>query len=356
MKKLLAKALLCFTALTLILTVSNIALVKAEESGPTATSTETLGSPLPIESAYVEISPEFSEPADWPADQPSVVIYIRLVLDNNTSEDYDGEITFSVPANSGQFSFLGVGEHEEGSENAESTPVESAVVDDVKNTVTFTPTKPIKEGEKYDFSLSYVYNPITFDGTTKSFSYSITAPTAIDKLSFVIYTPTGATNPVITPETTTITPFDSGEIAYQYNFSGVKEGETFTFDIAYDKTDLTTTEEAMNQGTTTDTSEDSSSGGMSNTAALMISVSIIIFGVLVFFGLRGRNSNGSNTRKSQSRNKVDSKLSKTSKPTKLSKSNVKTIKNVESEKKRLRKQLLAGEISQDEYERQIKKF
>lgn len=355
MKKLLAKVLTCCTALALILTGSNTTVANAEEVGPTATSTEAITSPLPIESAYVEISPEFSEPADWPADQPSVVIFVRVVMDNNTGEDYDGEITVNVPANSGTFSFLGIGEHEKGSENYESTILEDAVVDEASNTVTFTPSKPIKDGDTYDFSFSYVYNPMTFDGTTKSFSYSITAPADIEKLSFVIYTPVGATNHDINPETSMVSPFDSGEVAYSYNYGGVKAGDSYTFDIAYDKADLTTTQEASSTEPTSDTSGDSSGGGMSNGAAFMISASIIIFGVLVFLGLRGRKSNGSNAGRTQSSHKSSSNSSNSSKSSK-SKATMKTIKNDEGEKKRLRKQLIDGEISQDDYERQMKKL
>lgn len=344
-------------ALTLMFFGSLGLSANAEEAAPTVAPTTTVESPLPIESAYVEISPEYSEPADWPADQPSVVIYNRIVLENDTDEDYTGEITISVPANSGAFAFLGVGEHEKGSENYESTPVENAVVDETNNTVTFTPTKPIKAGDTYDFNFSYVYNPITFDGTTKSLTYTATAPTDINQLSVVIYTPAGASNPDLAPTTTMISPLDSGEVAYQYTYSGVGQGEAFTFDISYDKADLTTTQEASGQtssGTSDTATATSSSGGMSNGAALMISASIIIFGVLVFLGLRGRGSNkSSNSRSSNNSNKSSNKSSnKPSKPKKAEK----TIKNDEGEKKRLRKQLLDGEITTEDYERQMKKL
>ncbi len=301
------------------------------------------GKDFSLKTVYLEYAAEYTAPANWPTNEPPMLVFMRAQLVNNTGSSYDGTLEFPIPANVKRFEIVNVGEFESTSTaNGDSAPVDYKIDSDRK-VVTFTPSKAIDKGAVYEFGISFVYNP--FEVTdVKDFSLDFVTNMDVDAMQVNLYLPVNAKDQKLTPEANESSENAVGETLYVYNLKDIKAGETRNFKGSYVKPDNTLFKDLGNPDATNSnaSSADSKSSNNAVTVALIIAGAIIIFGILIFFGLR--SSRQPATRQQQRQKERD--YAKQEKP---------SSKN-EEKRKALRKKYIAGDIDETTYNREVNKL
>lgn len=159
------------------------------------------------------------------------------------------------------------------------------------------------------------------------------------------------------PKPQNTTKSDYGEDLYYYQYQSTKKGQNLKYTFTYKKDGTESTLAVINK---MQPPNDSNHAGAKNGdtkkatntkqpiisigGALIIGLAIIIAGVFVYFGLKGKNSipaKGRNTTKPQAKKGTRKNNSKSAN---------------DEEKKDLRKKLLTGKIDQETYEEEMKKL
>lgn len=312
---------------------------------------------FPYQTMQVQVMPEFDYPAKWPKNTPSLLVGVYGKLTNKSGQDYDGKIEIPVPANGKNFQANLVAEFPDVNKPEVQRPYE---IDKAKGTVSWTPGKPIKNNETYNYVVEYYVNSIAV-GSQKSLTYELTNQADVADLNVIFYAPMNAKNIQLEPKAQVNDKSEYGEELYYYQYKNVKKGNNLKYSFKYTKTDNdssmsiiqkqqppndATHNGVSNKNTSTNTTDHRpiiSTGG-----AIVIGLAIIIFGVFVFLGLRGSRKPTkptSSNRKKSSKNQGNKPVVK--KESKLA---------LDEEKKELRKKLLDGKIDQDTYEEEMKKL
>jgi hypothetical protein len=340
LKKHLSKLLVLSTlfALSIVGPLSSVALAEGETFN---------AKKFPLSNMYLEIAPEYDQPAEWPENEPSMILFQKGTITNMSGSAYSGPIEVQVPSSEKNFQVLSVGEFSAKSEsNTDSTTVEYKL-DSEKGIVTFTPTKPIAKNGSYSYGVSVIYNPFKVDGAKKSLEVKYKAPADIVEFDVAVYAPINAKDPMVDPKPDKQEEKNNEQV-FSYHFHDkVKAGDEKTFKVNYEKEDNVTTNQWIQEngepegdGATTTKTPTST---LDTNVALIIGGAILIFGILLFFGIRGKKGSQVNTRQ-QKRNEAR-KHQTTEK---------KSSNSVAVKKKVLRKLLIDGEITEEEFAEEMK--
>lgn len=312
---------------------------------------------FPYKDMQVQVMPEFDYPADWPKDTPSLLIGQYGTITNNSGQDFDGSIEIPVPAKDKNFEANLVAEFPDVNKSEVQRPFE---INKDKGIISWKPAKPIKKNETYRYVIEYYTNSIDVKDK-KSFTYNFTNQAAIETLDVVFYAPMNAKNIALEPKEQSTSKSDYGEELYYYEYKNVKPGNSLSYSFAYTKTGNDSSLSVINKqqppndqnhaavkdGTTASNKTDNGNQPIIGIGgAAVIGIAIIIAGLFIFFGLRGRTSKAS----SIPFNKATKKQSGKSTSIKADK-----LANAD-EKKELRKKLLNGKIDQETYEEEMKKL
>ncbi|WHX99266.1 hypothetical protein [Neobacillus sp. DY30] len=322
---------------------------------------------FPYTEMQIQVMPEFDYPENWPKDTPSLLIGQYGTFTNKSGQDFDGKIEIAVPANEKGFQAYLVAEFPEDNKPEVQRPFD---VDKDKGTMSWKPSKPIKNGDSYRFVVEYYTSSVEVKDN-RSFTFEYRNPAEIGTLDVIFYAPMEAKKITLEPKAPNNTKSEYGEELFYYQYKDVKAGESYTYSFAYQKDGFKSTLEAINEkqppndenhagvnGTATDqiTGGSNSSGGSGGSegnrpligigGASVIGIAIIIAGVFVYLGLKGR---------SQSAPKASSSKTVNSHPKKQHVKKENKSISVD-EKKELRKKLLTGKIDQETYDEEMKKL
>lgn len=344
------KKLITFLFLTMMLVymfAQNLVLAAEPASNPQQLSYKAL---------QVQIMPEFDYPDDWPKDKPSLLIGNYGTLVNKAGKDYSGDIQLLVPAKEANFELYMVAEFPKADQPEVQRPYK---LDKEKGIVSWKPANPIKAGQEYRFVVEYYYNPIKVSDK-KSFTYTFSTQENAEITDLIFYAPIGSKDFSISPKAMNQTKSDFGEALYHYQYKQLKPGEQKTFQVAYTKADNKSSLSVIQTNMPKDSNHSGVSGNAGNgqtpspasaaapksiidaTAALIIGISLIIMGALIYLGLRGRpgaaevTANGAGSATAGARAKKGHKKD-----------------SIEERKKNLRKMLINGEIDEKTYQTRI---
>lgn len=287
----------------------------------------------------IQLMPEYVTPTDWSEDEPAVLYGEHGLFINESEEPFQGTFSVNVPLDDPSLSIAIVAEMLE-----EDSIDEEYTVNEDKKRIEWTPNKPIEPGEEYRYVVEYYYSPFE-SKENKTFTYEHVVDRDVEAMTFLFFEPVEAENIQLSKEPNNVLDM-FGTPVHEYELTDIAAGDKFKLDISYEKESDITTAEALEQQTPPDDDihqglglDDNNSGGrlISNEGAVMISISIIIAGLFVYFGLKNKETKSPDDK---------------SKPSKTKKTN----KNKAVAKKQLRQQLVNGEIDEDTYEKRLSKL
>ncbi|MEH7009863.1 hypothetical protein V7087_03460 [Neobacillus niacini] len=313
---------------------------------------------FPYTDMQIQIMPEFDYPEGWAKDTPSLLVGQYGTFTNKSGQDFDGKVEITVPANEKGFQAYLVAEFPEDNKPEVQRPFD---VDKEKGVISWKPSKAIKNNESYRFVVEYYTSAVDVKDK-RSFTYEYNNPTEIGTLDLIFYAPMDAKEITLEPKAPNNTKSEYGEELFYYQYKDVKVGESYKYSFSYQKDGFKSTLDAINEkqppndenhtgvnGTATDQISGGSGGDrplIGIGGAVVIGIAIIIAGVFVYLGLKG---------KSQSAPKASSSKATNHHPKKqVVKKENKSISV--DDKKELRKKLLNGKIDQETYDEEMKKL
>jgi hypothetical protein len=311
---------------------------------------------FPYQDMQIQVMPEFDYPADWPKDTPSLLVGQYGTFTNKSGQDYSGNIEIPVPAKDKNFKVNLVAEFPDVNKSEVQRPYE---LNQDKGTISWKPDKAIKSGDTYRYVIEYYTNSINVSDQ-KNFNYQFTNQADIGTLDVVFYAPMNAKNVALEPKAQSTSKSDYKEDLYYYQYKNVKPGNTLNYSFTYTKKDNASSLSVINKEQPPSDSTHSSVNGNTSTSntdkskqpiigiggASIIGIAIILAGLFIFFGLRGRMPKASS---------LTSNKSTKNQPSKPTSKKIDKLANGE-EKKELRKKLLNGKIDQETYEEEMKKL
>ncbi len=304
---------------------------------------------FPYSDMQIQVMPEFDNPAGWNEDEPSLLVGYYGTIVNKSGNDYDGVIEFPIPLDTPDFQLYLAAEFQETDQPEVQLAYE---IDQEKGVVSWKPTKPIKKDESYQFVIEYYANPFTV-AEQKSFTFHFEAESIYEKIDVLFLAPFNSEEFTVDKEGASISKSEYGEEIYQYGFKDVKAGGVYDFVITYKKGDNKPTLAVINSGQipnddthagvqSGESATDSQGSGSKNApiidtiGAIIIGFAIIIAGVIVFLGFKKSNKNNATIH--HQNGSASENLDKS------------------EQKKKLRQQLLQGEIDQQTYDDEMKKL
>jgi len=301
-------------------------------------------SQMSISKAYLEILPEYNAPRPWPEAEPPVLIFYRVTMKNETGSKYEGEIEIPVPSDVKNFQVVDAGEYKsEDDANGDSQKIPYEL-DEKRNILSVKPSKAIEKDAEYFFAFSYVMSPMEVTDT-KKFNFDFVTNVDIDVLDVNLYLPINARDYEVNPKADHEQVNADGERYYQYHKEQLTAEEPIEFAVSYIRPENTFTVDLLSEENVQEMDESQNTGGATVSTALIIACVIVIFGIIVFFGLRGSGQSR------QQEHQVER-----GRATKHSGNGDHLEDNIQNRRKKLRNQLLAGEIDEEQYHREMNKL
>jgi hypothetical protein len=306
---------------------------------------------FPYTEMQIQVMPEFDYPEGWAKDTPSLLVGQYGTFTNKSGQDFDGKVELAVPASEKGFQAYLVAEFPEDNKPEVQRPFD---VDKEKGTISWKPSKAIKNNESYRFVVEYYTSAVEVKDK-RSFTYEYSNPTEIGTLDVIFYAPMEAKEITLEPKAPNNSKSEYGEELFYYQYKNVKVGFKSTLDAINEKQPPNDENHTGVNGTATDQISGGSGGSTKSGGdrpligiggAVVIGIAIIIAGVFIYLGLKG---------KSYSAAKAPSSKAAIQHPKK--KQVKKEAKSISvDDKKELRKKLLTGKIDQETYDEEMKKL
>ncbi|CAK4847612.1 unnamed protein product [Aphanomyces euteiches] len=223
------------------------------------------------------------------------------VIVNSGTTAYTGEITIQIPKAAATSVHL-VGEFKD--QQSEETPMKYELKAD-QGLITWKPNKAIEANQIYYFVVEYYSNPFTIQDKEHKFDYSLHSLYDIDDAQMYVYKPTDSISFQLSEPTQSTSPNELGQEVSRISVGALKSGSEHKLTVKYLKDNFETvmdkhsktaqkTPDATASPEQGAASTDTSSG-LSPAAApaadaskdsWIIGGAIVIFGLLVFLGLR----------------------------------------------------------------------
>ncbi|WP_342432273.1 hypothetical protein [Neobacillus sp. FSL H8-0543] len=318
---------------------------------------------FPYSQMQIQVMPEFDYPENWPKETPSLLLGLYGTFTNKSGQDYDGKVEIPVPAKEKGFQAYLVAEFPDENQPEVQRPFD---LDEENGVISWTPSKAIKNGETYRFVVEYYTSSVDVKDN-RSFTYEYTSQADIETMDVIFYAPMDAKEIVIEPKAQNNTKSEYGEELFYYQYKDFKAGEKVKYTFTYKKDGYESTLTAINkqqppndkdhEGVSGNATDQILNGGNSGNSgngdrpligvggASVIGIAIIIAGVFIYLGLKGR-SQATATKNTKAANPQPKR---------------KTVKKESNslhtdDKKDLRRKLLTGKIDQETYEEEMKKL
>ncbi|MBO8168607.1 MAG: hypothetical protein H0Z35_05370 [Thermoanaerobacteraceae bacterium] len=291
---------------------------------------------MTMKQLYYSIWPEYDR---W----PDVLVIYTGVFVNDTGKPFDGELRYKVPKNA---EINMVCETEQGMV-CQKYIVEKDNPD--YDVVVWKPSHPIEPGAEFPVMMEYYYRPFG-SANPRQFTQTFRPAFPVENLTVEIKAPKGATEVSLQPEPAKTQGDDEGFTNYIYRYNGLTVEDELTFDISYVR-------ESNEPSVKAETGQGNVAGGMqpvqaqssvNSTIVILLVVFIALLAVFLFIAIS--NNNQKATQKSKSK-----KGGKKTKSLKGKQGGV-SRKEVAEEKRKLRKMLLDGKISEDTYKKLLEEI
>ncbi|MDW7675560.1 MAG: hypothetical protein SCK28_13610 [Bacillota bacterium] len=274
---------------------------------------------------YVSVWPEY--------DEPGVLVIYSGEVKNNSSEAFDGYIRFNVPNEMDKAEM--VCETEQG---MLCVIYQVEEMGDYKQ-ISWKVTKPIAPGGTLPFMLEYYYDPIQGE-TDKTIEFEF-VPT-YDMLSLVwdVKEPFNSTGFTIEPSLDSRGQDNNGFNTYRATNYNISKEEAQNLTIKYTRTSTEPSiDKSLVTGGTASTSNDKVADANKSLVLVLVAGFLGVIGFFAVYALK--NNNKSKTKYSKKSNKQNKKVSK---------NNSSDSQELINEKKKIRKLLLDGKITEETYQ------
>lgn len=283
----------------------------------------------------VEIMPEYDQ------DYPQALVVFQGALVNKGQDPWTGEITFRAPKNASISSACELSADPLKNPNAVHTNMVSlgkakiTEQGDYKE-ITYTTEKVIEPGKSYPFHMEWYYPAVT-GGPNKSVDFKLALPFGADKIALEVLEPARSSNYKSSLQESASGSVNGGLTAHRYELPAMKAGELLSIQFSYNKAD---NNKSVVGSTASRPAAGSNLSLAGNQTVLWVALGmVIILGFFIFYG-------GSSKKASVS--------SKPNKAVAKGKANAANLTRVEEEKKKARKLLLEGKISEGTYRELIR--
>ncbi len=216
--------------------------------------------------------------------------------------------------------------------------------------VIWRPSRDIQPGEKFPVMFEYNFNTFTTTGERK-FTVPYQTPFDVKNLYVEVKQPLQSSNFQMTPASTFTEKDNQGFANYYLSFADVKAETKQSFDISYVRNELKPSVQP-NQGSAQVGSE---GGGFNSTVLILLIAFVGMLGLFLFYAMRTPATvavgKGGRTPRAERTKATASKASGSAKPHGKTQSQPASAAN--DEKRKLRKLLLDGKISEDTYRKLV---
>jgi hypothetical protein len=294
-----------------------------------AAASMAMAQALKADELFVSIWPEY--------DEPGVLIIYNGEVRNTSAEPFEGKVVLNIPK--------GVAKAEMVCETEQGMlclPYEIKQMDDYAQ-LSWTVSKPIKPGGVLPFMAEFYYDPIEGE-VDKSFSYNFIPSTSIDRLIFEVKEPFDAANFKIEPVFDYVGDDNNGFSTYRYTQLNLAEGENQKVTISYTrKSKEPSIDRALVTGSGSNQANLGGGGPSLNSTTIILLVSFLgLMGFFMFYALKGNREGSKNKSKETAKGKK--------------KASSKESRSLDDEKKKLRKMLLDGKISEKTYKELVEEL
>lgn len=237
----------------------------------------------------IQIMPEFIQPENAKTSEPSLLTGMFGTLIHNGATPYTGEITIQVPK-ADDISVHLVGEFKDGQSTETKMPF---TMNAELGTITWKPSSPIEPGKPYFFVVEYYSYPFSIKETNRSFTFPFTSKYDIEDLQVFVYKPLGAESFQLSKTHQQVLSNEFGQEIFHYQVGLLKKGTVYSLNINYVKEDNETVldkhtviAKEQAQSSTQQTEAAATEPKEASKDAWIIGGAIVIFGILVFIGLR----------------------------------------------------------------------
>lgn len=292
---------------------------------------------LPYKELVIQLMPEYVNPSGWTEEGPVLLYGQHGFFLNEGEEIFVGDITVDAPVNEPSLFIALVGRFDEQGQVQEL----DYTIDEDAGTIQWTPEGGIAPGEEYRYVIEYYYAPFTGE-SLREFSFDFTLDRQTENMTVLFFEPYGAEDITLSKDPERVTDM-FGVPVHAFEFEDLSAGEIFALDISYVKDNEISTLEALESQRPPNDETHAGIGGnpgvpgggnnpiISTENAVMISISLIISGLLVFFGLRTYRQQPA---VQQEKGKFQKQAAKV---------------DIQAEKKILRQQFMNGEIDEKTY-------
>lgn len=302
---------------------------------PMIAGAEESEKPLKMEELTVQVLPEYSyHPKAKETAQPPLLIGYHASLINNTENPLKGKIEIPLPTKEKNFKLGFVADYS--ADLREMNEIEYEL-DEQTGVISWETSREIEPQEVYKFVIEYYTNSIVVSKDKKTLEYSFTSFADIGLMNLIFVEPLKTDSFKLEPASESQQKNGYNLNMFLYQMNGMKAGEEKKVKLVYERNDDRTTAEIIEEmagktgqeaAATTKKNEEKISTWM---VASVVGGTTVLASILLFFLLKKR--------------------SKKTKPEVKAKE-----ENMEIKKAKLRKMLVEGQITEDEYNELLKKL
>ncbi|MHB1421050.1 MAG: hypothetical protein ACYCX4_15970 [Bacillota bacterium] len=292
----------------------------------------------------------------WPEyDTSDVLVIYSGNLVNNTGKPFSGQITYRMPK---EATVNMVCELEKGMECQKFEIIKSQPDYDE---VVWRVSRTIQPGEEFPVMFEYNATPFQAAGE-RNLNVSFNASFPVEQLSVEIKQPLRSSNFTVDPKPQSQSQTDDSLTSekfnvFSYSYSNVKKDDKLNFNIKYTKGD---NNPSVDKNTATPTAggttqQDGSTGKKIDSTVLVLVIAFIaLLAVFIFYAMSSNRNQVPASRARKNQNQKQKAPSKPARPanSSMQKSKARVAQEVtgQSEKKKIRKMLLDGKISEETYQ------
>ncbi|KKM11285.1 hypothetical protein SY88_09465 [Clostridiales bacterium PH28_bin88] len=293
------------------------------------------GETMTMEELYFSVWPEY--------DTPDVLVIYSGTFVNNTGKDFQGEIRYNMPKGA---KVNMVCETEKGMV-CQKYVVETSNPE--YDQVVWKPSRVIKPGEKFPVMFEYNYNTFSAPGERK-FTALFQPTFPVTDLSVEVKEPKNASGLRLSPASTATQQDGEGFNNYYYRYENVKPGDKIPFEVTYTRNETKPSVEKATGAGTAQPASTSGGSSLNSTVVILLVAFLAMLGIFMVYAMRSNQGGGSRNRsgnqKSRSHNR---QVAAAQAETKNQRGKGSRSQAVQEEKKKIRKMLLDGKISEETY-------
>ncbi|ALC89614.1 hypothetical protein AM500_07440 [Bacillus sp. FJAT-18017] len=199
---------------------------------------------LKLEELTVQVLPEFAKhPEDKETAQPPLLIGYQGSLINSSDKAQKGKIEIPLPVEEKNFRIGFVADY--ASDLSQMFEIEYEL-DKEKGTIAWETSREIEPNEQYKFIIEFYTDAIKKDKESKSLNYTFTSFTDITMFNLAVVEPMESSKVKLDPVPTETPHGDTyGLTKHIYQVKSMKPGQEFNVKLAYDRNETKTTNELM---------------------------------------------------------------------------------------------------------------